>query len=45
MKKFVATVQIATIDSVKGDEKSRKKLAENSAASSMISTLQDSGFV
>lgn len=48
MKKFVSTVQIATVDSVlcmTGDEKSRRKQAENSAASLMIRALQDSDYV
>ncbi|KAK9938602.1 hypothetical protein M0R45_015330 [Rubus argutus] len=45
--KFVSTVQIATIDSVlcmTGDEKSRRRQAENSAASLMILALHDSDY-
>ncbi|KAK9938603.1 hypothetical protein M0R45_015331 [Rubus argutus] len=47
-KKFVLTVQIATINGVlcmTGDEKSRVKDAENSAPSLMIRTLQESDYV
>ncbi|PRQ31940.1 putative ribonuclease III [Rosa chinensis] len=47
-KKFVSTVQIATIDGVlcmTGDEMSRVKDAENSAASLMIRALQESDYV
>ncbi|KAL6196284.1 hypothetical protein ACLB2K_031899 [Fragaria x ananassa] len=43
-KKFVSTVQVATIEGVvcmTGDEMSRKKDAENSAASLMIRSLQE----
>ncbi|XP_050370246.1 ribonuclease 3-like protein 2 [Argentina anserina] len=48
VKKFVSTVQIATIDGVlcmTGDEMSRVKDAENSAASLMIRALQESDYI
>ncbi|XP_011014547.1 PREDICTED: ribonuclease 3-like protein 2 [Populus euphratica] len=47
-KKFVCSVQIATVDGilyVTGDEKTRVKDAENSAASSMIRALQDTDYL
>ena len=46
-KKFICSVQIATVDGVlymKGDEKTKVKEAENSAASQMIRALQESTF-
>ncbi|KAI5571138.1 hypothetical protein POPTR_011G086700v4 [Populus trichocarpa] len=47
-KKFVCSVQIATVDGilyVTGDERTRVKDAENSAASSMIRALQDTDYL
>lgn len=47
-KKFVCSVQIATVDGilyVMGDERTRVKDAENSAASSMIRALQDTDYL
>ncbi|KAJ7963763.1 Ribonuclease 3-like protein 2 [Quillaja saponaria] len=47
-KKFVCAVQIATMNGVlyiTGDEKSRIKDAENSAASLMIRSLQESNYL
>ncbi|CAK7324588.1 unnamed protein product [Dovyalis caffra] len=47
-KKFVCSVQIATLDGVlymKGDERTRVKDAENSAASLMIRALQDTEYL
>ena len=47
-KKFVCSVKIATVDGVlhmMGDEKSRVKEAENSAASLLIRALQESNYL
>lgn len=47
-KRYVCSVEINTVDKVlhvKGDEKSRVKDAENSAASWMIQGLQESKFI
>lgn len=47
-KKFVSSVKIPTVDGtfyIAGDEKSRVKEAENSAASFMIRALQESGYL
>lgn len=47
-KKFICSVQIATIDGVfyiKGEEKTRVKEAESSAASLMIRALQESNHL
>ncbi|KAL9346316.1 hypothetical protein Peur_061169 [Populus x canadensis] len=47
-KKFVCSVQIATVDGIlyaTGDERTRVKDAENSAASSMIRALQDTDYL
>ncbi|KAG6755074.1 hypothetical protein POTOM_040888 [Populus tomentosa] len=47
-KKFVCSVQIATVDGilyVTGDERTRVKDAENSAASSLIRALQDTDYL
>lgn len=47
-KKFVCSVQIATVDGilyVTGDERTRVKDGENSAASSMIRALQDTDYL
>uniref|UniRef100_A0A2N9HEM7 RNase III domain-containing protein n=1 Tax=Fagus sylvatica TaxID=28930 RepID=A0A2N9HEM7_FAGSY len=47
-KKYVSSVQIATVDGVfymEGDEKSRVKDAENSAASFLIRALQESNYL
>ncbi|CAN6560616.1 unnamed protein product [Malus baccata var. baccata] len=47
-KRFVSSVKIATADGVlciTGDERSRIKDADNSAASSMICALQESGYI
>ncbi|XWS09769.1 hypothetical protein CRYUN_Cryun39dG0017800 [Craigia yunnanensis] len=47
-KKFVSSVKIPTVDGtlyITGDEKSRVKEAENSAASFMIRALQENGYL
>lgn len=47
-KKFVCSVQIATVDGilyVTGDERTRVRDGENSAASSMIRALQDTDYL
>ncbi|XWS09768.1 hypothetical protein CRYUN_Cryun39dG0017700 [Craigia yunnanensis] len=47
-KKFVSSVKIPTVDGtlyITGDEKSRVKEAENSAASFMIRALQESSYL
>ncbi|XP_022717906.1 ribonuclease 3-like protein 2 [Durio zibethinus] len=47
-KKFISAVKIPTEDGIfytTGDEKSRVKEAENSAASCMIRSLQESGYL
>ncbi|GMY31166.1 ribonuclease 3-like protein 2 isoform X1 [Fagus crenata] len=47
-KKYVSSVQIATVDGVfymEGEEKSRVKDAENSAASFLIRALQESNYL
>lgn len=47
-KRFMSSVKIATIDGVlymKGDEKSRVRDADNSAASLMIRALQEYRYI